>query len=207
MYKLIGADGKEYGPISAEQVRQWIAEGRAGRQTLMQMEGSPDWKPLGTLPEFASNFGPATPSMPIPPTPMNMGMGSAVAESKVQGPAIGLIIIGILGILSAAASVIVSLSGSALQQLANTGNADLDRVLHMTSSVPMAIGSNLIGFAIYIAILLGALKMKKLNSYGFAMTSAILAMLPCSCACCIGLPIGIWALVVLGKPEVKSAFH
>jgi hypothetical protein len=31
---------------------------------------------------------------------------------------------------------------------------------------------------------------------------------PCISPCClVGLPIGIWALVVLNKPEVKSSFH
>jgi len=29
VYKIIGADGKEYGPITAEQLRRWIAEGLA----------------------------------------------------------------------------------------------------------------------------------------------------------------------------------
>ena len=28
MYKIIGQDGKEYGPITAEQLRQWISENR-----------------------------------------------------------------------------------------------------------------------------------------------------------------------------------
>jgi hypothetical protein len=28
MYKILGIDNKEYGPVSAEQVRTWIAEGR-----------------------------------------------------------------------------------------------------------------------------------------------------------------------------------
>jgi len=52
------------------------------------------------------------------------------------------------------------------------------------------------------------LKMKKLENYGLAMTASILAMIPCLSPCClIGLPIGIWAVVVLSKPEVKSAFH
>jgi hypothetical protein len=38
--------------------------------------------------------------------------------------------------------------------------------------------------------------------------ASILAMIPCftSCCCLVGLPIGIYALVVLNKPEVKSAF-
>ena len=33
-------------------------------------------------------------------------------------------------------------------------------------------------------------------------------MVPCISPCClVGLPIGIWALVVLNKPEVKGSFH
>ena len=58
-----------------------------------------------------------------------------------------------------------------------------------------------------VVILLGAIKMKNLESRGFALTAAILAVIPCMTCCCLGLPIGIWALVVLNQPEVKSAFH
>ena len=54
MYKIIGADGKEYGPISAEQLRQWIAEGRANGQTRVLLEGTADWKTLAEIPEFAA---------------------------------------------------------------------------------------------------------------------------------------------------------
>lgn len=54
MFKIIGADGQQYGPVSAEQLRQWIVEGRANAQTLVQVEGSADWKPLGQYPEFAA---------------------------------------------------------------------------------------------------------------------------------------------------------
>jgi hypothetical protein len=64
MYKIIGADGNEYGPISADQLRQWIAEGRANAQTKVQPEGSTEWKTLGTLAEFADVFAGTTP----PPT-------------------------------------------------------------------------------------------------------------------------------------------
>ena len=52
MYKIIGADGKEYGPVTAEQLRQWIQEGRANAQTRAQAEGSADWKSLAEFPEF-----------------------------------------------------------------------------------------------------------------------------------------------------------
>jgi hypothetical protein len=54
MYKIIGADQKEYGPISADQIRQWIAEGRVNAKTSICLEGSTEWKPLETYPELAS---------------------------------------------------------------------------------------------------------------------------------------------------------
>ena len=52
MYKVIGTDGKEYGPVNAELVRQWIAEGRVNASTkLMGADGI--WRPLTEFPEFA----------------------------------------------------------------------------------------------------------------------------------------------------------
>jgi len=69
MYKILGADGKIYGPVNAELLRQWLAEGRANAQTRTHAEGAAEWKPLGTLPEFAGFFVPQTPPLisPLPP--------------------------------------------------------------------------------------------------------------------------------------------
>src|SRR2546427_6571633 len=67
MYYLIGADQKEYGPVSADEVRAWIAEGRANGQTLPRFEGGP-WKPLSTFSEFAGLLGAAP--QPAPPVPL-----------------------------------------------------------------------------------------------------------------------------------------
>ena len=39
MYKIIGADGKEYGPIAADALKKWIAEGRVNAQTKILPEG------------------------------------------------------------------------------------------------------------------------------------------------------------------------
>jgi uncharacterized membrane protein len=54
MYKIIGADGKEYGPVSAELLRQWMAEGRVNGQTMARAESATDWQPLSAFPEFAA---------------------------------------------------------------------------------------------------------------------------------------------------------
>lgn len=63
MYKIIGADGRQYGPISADQLQQWIAQGRANAQTMAQVEGSTEWKPLASFPEFATQVSAAA----VPP--------------------------------------------------------------------------------------------------------------------------------------------
>jgi hypothetical protein len=53
MYKVIGADQREYGPVPVEQVGRWIAEGRANAQTTAWSEASSEWKTLADFPEFA----------------------------------------------------------------------------------------------------------------------------------------------------------
>lgn len=65
MYKIIGADGQQYGPVSAEEVRQWIAEGRLGAESLVQAEGAADWQPLSGVAEFAAAL--AVHARPAPP--------------------------------------------------------------------------------------------------------------------------------------------
>ena len=56
MFTILGGDHKEYGPVTAEQLRLWIAEGRANAQTLARMEGTTEWKPLAAFPEFAGSL-------------------------------------------------------------------------------------------------------------------------------------------------------
>ena len=72
MYKIIGADGREYGPVAAGQLRQWLAEGRINAQTPVLAPDAPEWKPLGQLPELAGHFWPPDPSVigPLPGTAM-----------------------------------------------------------------------------------------------------------------------------------------
>jgi hypothetical protein len=68
MYKVIGTDGKEYGPVSADQIRVWISENRVERQSPVFAEGAKDWNFLGLLPEFAAYFSGAAPvAAPVAP--------------------------------------------------------------------------------------------------------------------------------------------
>src|SRR5258708_5265063 len=67
MYKIIGGDGKEYGPVDSAQVQRWIRDNRVNGQTMAQAAGSGDWQPLSSFPEFAAQLVPSPPSLsPIP---------------------------------------------------------------------------------------------------------------------------------------------
>jgi len=52
----------------------------------------------------------------------------------------------------------------------------------------------------------GAVMMLRLRGYPWAGAAAILATIPGSPGWLLGLPFGIWAIKVLGKPEVAEAF-
>jgi len=73
-YLMIGGDGKTYGPITAEQVRAWFAEGRLNVETKLAEEGAATWRPLAEWPEFQDLL--------LPPSP-------PAAESAVPPPVTG----------------------------------------------------------------------------------------------------------------------
>ena len=91
MYKIIGVDGQQYGPVSAGEIRRWIAGNRVKAQTLAQMEGASEWKPLGSFSEFAPELKVMPPPMVPPPTVTSR------ASSKIPAGILG-ILLGSLGI-------------------------------------------------------------------------------------------------------------
>jgi hypothetical protein len=137
-------------------------------------------------------------------------------QQRVSGPAIALLVTAILGIIAQLGNLIrVLLSAGAIQAQAQViaqqqgqqlPAQQMQMLQYLTGTT--AIVATIVGSVVGIVIIVGALKMRNLQSYGLAMTSSILAMIPCVSPCCLlGLPFGIWALVVLSKPEVKAAFR
>ena len=216
MYKIIGANQTEYGPVSAEQVRQWIAEGRINAQTSAQAVGDTGWKPISSFPEFASSF-PSAPPSGAPSSPPTFSAATAPspgdraqAVNQVSAPAICLIVIGGLTIGFGVLTIIAQMFGLAAHAFDNLGNQnpEMQRILQGSGGVlgivfailRMALG----GFVIY-----GGLKMKALQQHGVAMGAAIVSVIPCCLlgpCCCLSIPVGIWALVVLNKAEVRNQF-
>jgi hypothetical protein len=94
-YKVIGNDGHTYGPVSAEQIRQWIAQARVESRTPVFTEGAADWTFLGLLPEFANEF----PGAPRPIAPLQPG---ALLVPKTNSFAVAGLVCGILSWMSCA---------------------------------------------------------------------------------------------------------
>ena len=65
-----------------------------------------------------------------------------------------------------------------------------------------------IGIVMDILVLLGAYNLMNLKKYSLAMTGAVIACIPCCGPCFVlGIPFGIWALVLLNNPEIKPHFE
>ena len=97
MYKIRGADGKEYGPVGAEAIRQWIVERRANGATLVQAEGTSDWKPLSTFAEFSASLTSRANPPTLPPRPETSAASSNVTRHQTSGLAIASLVLAIVG--------------------------------------------------------------------------------------------------------------
>lgn len=218
-YTIIGGDGKQYGPISGDDLRKWISEGRLNAQSQAKAESDAEFRTLSTFPEFADAFGAQAPASGVPPPINSTAVGSREkALERVKVPAVALMVTSILNIILALWSLLqLVFSSPNLQQV----NSELDqlnnpqiqqfvqKMIHLMYG-PLGIANVFVELAISVLILVGAIKMKSLQSYEFALAAAAMALVPCLTPCCgylLGIAFGIWALVVLRKPEVKSHFN
>ncbi len=107
MYKIIGADQKEYGPVSPDQIRQWIAERRLNGNSLLQEEGSAAWKPLSAFPEFAAALPSAAPIAAGAPLPVPV----AGAQQPNNPMAVAGLVCGILAVSCCPCGALFSILG------------------------------------------------------------------------------------------------
>lgn len=147
------------------------------------------------------------------------------AKDQVTPPAIGLMVTG-------GARLILCLSSVFVQLILMFGITGLNTFVQPThpvsglvgtlSSGAIGIGFGVIGIAINLFLLYGAMQMRNLKNYSIALAASIVAMVPifslsggCCCLGCfagvfvllLSIGSGIWSLIILLKPEVKSAFQ
>ncbi len=119
------------------------------------------------------------------------------AADAVKGPGIAFLIVGVLGLLIGGLYVVQAINGQVLVAAPGQGVQD-PTVLWLVAVISLIWGA---------VVTLGGAKLLQMESRGSIMVACIFAMLPCNPCCLAGLPIGIWALIVLARPEVKDAFR
>ena len=159
----------------------------------------------------APMYPPPPPSPPPPPyNPPPMGgapMGGPPAAQQVQGPAMGLLITGVIGVVLGALSLLMNLLGMGMSGLEGLGGGGATDQYMQYMSGGVGIVSGIIALGISGFIIWSSMQMKQLRNWNMSVAASIVAMIPCIGPCClIGIPIGVWSLIVLMKPEVKSAF-
>ena len=83
MFTIVGGDGKEYGPITAAHIREWILDGRVNLQTKAKLDRENVWKTLGDFAEFARQAAPA-PTLPSAP-PLLAARPDSAAPTRPAG--------------------------------------------------------------------------------------------------------------------------
>lgn len=167
------------------------------------MEINPPGGGGGAVPPGGGGIPPGGPGWGAPP-PLPPSGG---ARQAVGTPALLLIITGAIGILGALFNLVTAFFGSD-PAAAIAQNPDLEQLrgvlemMHRLGPVSALLNLAASGF-----VLFGGLRMRDLRGYGLAVAASIVAIIPCWACCCIGIPAGIWSLVVLMRPEVKASFR
>ncbi|MBI5362622.1 MAG: hypothetical protein HZA53_05550 [Planctomycetes bacterium] len=131
-------------------------------------------------------------------------MNSSAVLQKLKVPAILLIVFGVCTDLVGLWNIASSALGIGYDE--SQIPPGMEEFMGFMKSFGVVFG--VLQLASGAVMLLGGLNMMRGRGYGLAMTAAVLAMIPMlNCCCILTLPFGLWALIVLLKPEVKAAFH
>jgi serine/threonine protein kinase len=145
----------------------------------------------------------------------------AAARQLVAGPAVALMVLGILHMLPLVVGCVVAvpvgiywatpmtalLTAAAPAQVGlPAGPAPLLGMVTAIGPWEIVILALVLNLPAAVLILLAGIQMRRLQGYGLCMAGAVIALLPCGSFWLVGIPIGIWALLTLNKPEVKAGF-
>lgn len=148
--------------------------------------------------------------------------GRADAINRLSGPSIAVMITGALcamssmwGIISGLVQLAAGGDPTALPDLGAFGSelssAEQEQIQQLASAFGGGVGllTSFMSLITSGVIIAGGVKMRSAEMYGLSVAAAALCVIPCftGCCCCLGIPVGVWALVVLLDQNVKAAFR
>ena len=134
------------------------------------------------------------------------GMSRAEALSKTNLCAIFLYIMAGLSIPMHLVNAVMTLAdpggmaGPGLRAPAN----EAERIAQLAGGI----GASVVLVVMNILVIVGAYHLQNLKKFPLAMTGAIIACIPCCGPCLVlGIPFGIWALVLLNDSRIRPHFQ
>ncbi len=124
--------------------------------------------------------------------------GIGAIRHRVWIPAVGLLIAGALDCLTVVGALVGGI------HLLIRGSFSGEVIGFLPGSAQIVIVAAMAAYSVFVV--LGAWNLMQLRSHRLAMTGSILALFPFSPGAIIGVPMGIWALVLMTKEKVKAAF-
>ena len=135
---------------------------------------------------------------PVPPIPSLAASANGQNRTLITAPAVALMVAGAWKILSALSGLFFIAGGSRWMN-DFMGFGDLS-----AAAWPFAILTLvLLQIIPAVLILFGGWQMLQRRSYAWALAGGIVSIVACSL---IGFPVGIWAVIVLARDDVRSAF-
>jgi len=134
------------------------------------------------------------------PGSLNAGDDIESIRHRVWIPAVGLLIAGALDCLVAVGAVV----GALILLIRTVFFGQFIEFSFLPGSAQLVIVVAMVAYA--VLVVLGAWNLMQLRSYRLAMAGSILALFPFSPGAIVGVPMGIWALVLMTKEKVKAAF-
>jgi hypothetical protein len=154
---------------------------------------------------MSNDFQQGNPNNPYAPQ-IDAGAPPPFNPSKIQIPAISMIVLGGLSILTTAWGVVSALITTPPTDFPpDTPEFVIQMSQYTTGPVPAAI--NAFCMLLALVMLVGGIQMLRVKSRGLATAGAIVSIMNIGSCCCVaGIAIGVWSLIVLQAPEVKQAF-
>ncbi|HOX55778.1 MAG TPA: serine/threonine-protein kinase [Candidatus Paceibacterota bacterium] len=188
-YQMLTGELPAAGKVEAPS-KKVLVDARLDEVVLRTLEQEPErrYQQASRVKEDVETIA-STSSGAHPPGGQAHSSASAAAIGKsrrgLQVPAIGLIISGVINVLlPIAATLSVGSHGGPIAMV-----------------VPIMLMAGMGGL-----VIVGGSRMLRLQAYGLSVAVSILAMITPP-GCLLGVPFGVWALIVLTKKEVREAFR
>ena len=157
-YTILGADGQKYGPVTLDQIKGWIQEGRIGADTSVWRSDQTAWAPasnfseLGAVPQAVAVATAVPPAIPSTSTRIQTAETEAL-EKRIKNGAGWFYWIAALSLIN----TISALSGSEFGFIIGLGLTDI------VNAIARELGSG----GTIVAIVLDAILLGMFGLFGF----------------------------------------